>query len=337
MNARRRVGLLAAVLGLATVTACAGSGIASPETSLTSTTGAPSSSTSSSTALTTSRVTAPPLSTSSAAATPSSSEIVETTEVVGQTITEASPPAAPSPPTTTTTADQPPAIAPEPAGDGSVSGRVVVIDPGHNGQNGANPSIINAPVDAGFGQTKACNTTGTSTNDGYAEHTFTWSVASNVKADLEAQGVVVVLTRESDDGVGPCVNVRARIGNENNADAVVSIHGDGSSEGDRGFYAMTSERAPNGSQMAARSSLLAGAVRDGLVADGLSPSNYVGSGGLWTRSDLAGLNLSMRPTTMVELGNMRDSQDSDLMKSAAGRSKMAEGISAGIVAFLHAG
>ena len=41
------------------------------------------------------------------------------------------------------------------------------------------------------------------------------------------------MTRDSDDGVGPCVNKRAAFGNDANAAAVVSIHGDGDDAGRR--------------------------------------------------------------------------------------------------------
>ncbi len=223
---------------------------------------------------------------------------------------------------------------PAPAPNGSVDSLVVVIDAGHNGANGANPSIINAQVDAGFGQSKACNTTGTATNAGYAEHKFNWNVANYLKSALEAQGITVIMTRDSDDGVGPCVNVRAAIGNDANADAVISIHGDGSAEGDSGFYVMTSERDPAGPEMAGQSAGLASTVRDALVNNGLSPSNYLGSNGLWKRSDLGGLNLSLRPTIMLELGNMRDSQDSALMTSDAGQQQFAAGIAKGVLSYL---
>ncbi len=212
---------------------------------------------------------------------------------------------------------------------------MVVIDPGHNGANGANPGIINSIVDAGFGETKACNTTGTSTNAGYPEHDFTWAVATDLKPLLEAQGVTVILTRDSDDGVGPCVNKRAAIGNDANADAVVSIHGDGVlSDGATGFYVMTAVRQPAGPAMAAQSDALARSMRDGLVSAGLSPSNYLGNDGLWNRDDLAGLNLSTRPTVMIESGNMRASSDAALMSSAAGQQQFAEGYANGILAYL---
>ena len=227
---------------------------------------------------------------------------------------------------------------PNPAPQGPVhSGTVVVIDPGHNGANSANPDIINALVPAGFGQTKPCNTTGTETNDGYPEHQFTWNVANDLRPILEARGITVVMTRSSDDGVGPCVNVRAAIGNDNNADVVVSIHGDGDDGSAHGYYVMTAEQDPAGAAMAAESHGLAVNVRDGLTGVGLSPSNHLGSGGLWPRNDLAGLNLSVRPTVMIEAGNMRNSGDADLMGSAAGQQQIAQGLATGVLAYLGAG
>jgi N-acetylmuramoyl-L-alanine amidase len=230
--------------------------------------------------------------------------------------------------------EEPEQPAPAPANPVS-GGKVVVIDPGHNGANGANPGIINALVDAGFGDTKPCNTTGTATNAGYPEHAFTWGVANDLKSLLEARGVTVVMTRDSDDGVGPCVDRRAAIGNQNNADAVVSIHGDGvDNNSDTGFYVMTAERDPAGAAMAAQSDTLAAKMRDGLVSAGLSPSNYLGDNGLWERGDLAGLNLSTRPTVMIESGNMRASSDAALMSSDSGQAQFAQGYANGILAFL---
>ena len=238
-------------------------------------------------------------------------------------------PAQPEPQEPAQTEDQQPAA--------SGGGRVVVIDPGHNGANGANPDIINALVDAGFGQTKPCNTTGTSTDDGYPEHVFTWGVATRLQSLLQARGFTVVMTRDSDDGVGPCVNKRAAIGNNAGAAAVVSIHGDGDDASARGFYVMTAEQAPAGAAMAAQSDGLAGDMRDALENAGLSASNHLGSAGLWKRNDLAGLNLSTRPTVMIEMGNMRNSADAALMSSSSGQQQMAQGLAAGVGAYLGAG
>jgi N-acetylmuramoyl-L-alanine amidase len=244
------------------------------------------------------------------------------------TVTPTPPPPTTSTPPTTTSA-RPPAT-----GGGSGTGTVVVIDPGHNGANAEHPEIITQQVPAGFGEYKDCNTTGTQTNAGYPEYRFNWKVALALQDALQAKGITVVMTRSTDDGVGPCVNKRAAIGNDAQADAVISIHGDGASAGVQGFYVMTASRAPAGPAMAERSLGLAAAVRDGLSGAGFPPSNSLGSNGLWTRSDLAGLNLSMRPTVMIECGNMRNATEAELMSSAAGQQRYAQGIAAGVLAYL---
>jgi len=214
------------------------------------------------------------------------------------------------------------------------SGTVVVIDPGHNGGNASHPEIINKQVPAGFGQYKACNTTGTATNAGYPEHRFNWQVALKLRDVLQRDGVTVVMTRDSDDGVGPCVNDRAAVGNDANAAAVISIHGDGEAPSVAGFFVMTASRPPAGATIAAATDALATDVRDGMVANGFPVSNALGRDGLWARGDLGGLNLSLRPTVMIECGNMRNALEAAAMSSAAGQQRYAEAIAAGVMAFL---
>src|SRR4051812_28243244 len=62
-----------------------------------------------------------------------------------------------------------------PTPQGSLAGKVIVIDPGHNGGNASHPEIINKKVNV-INAMKPCNTTGTATNDNYPEHAFTWDV-----------------------------------------------------------------------------------------------------------------------------------------------------------------
>ena len=90
---------------------------------------------------------------------------------------------------------------------------VVVIDPGHNGGNIGHLGQVTRLVDAGNGDRKPCNEIGAQTATGYAEHAFTWDVAARLRSLLAARGVDVRLTRSSDRGVGPCVDVRGRFGN----------------------------------------------------------------------------------------------------------------------------
>lgn len=213
---------------------------------------------------------------------------------------------------------------------------MVVLDPGHNGGNAGHPGIIDALVPAGNGQRKPCNTTGTATDTGYPEHAFTFSVAAQVRSLLRQHGITVVQTRYADTGVGPCVNIRARIGNQANATAVVSIHGDGASAFAHGFHIMTAADDPAGAAMASQSHQLAADVHAGMIRwSGISTATYAGSDGYDTRSDLAGLTLSTRPTIMIECGNMRNAHDAAIMTSQSGRDRIATSIASGILSYLH--
>lgn len=247
-------------------------------------------------------------------------------------------PVAETTPTTPPTTSSAPASSPAPTTKSPkkpppASG-VVVLDPGHNGGNAANPDAINKQVPAGRGQVKPCNTTGTATNAGFPEHAFTWAVAQRVRDILTARGVRVLLTRPDDTGVGPCVNARAAVGNDAAADAVVSIHADGSTAANaHGFHVAYSAPPLNAAQ-GAPSQRLARTMRDGLRSAGFPVSTYLGSDGLAPRDDLGGLNLSTRPAILVECGNMRDTAEAAAFASKAGQNSYAEAIAAAILAYL---
>ncbi|MBO1333158.1 N-acetylmuramoyl-L-alanine amidase [Streptomyces sp. VRA16 Mangrove soil] len=227
-----------------------------------------------------------------------------------------------------------------PGGTGPLAGKVVVIDPGHNPGNFRHTADINRTVNVGNGS-KECDTTGTSTNAGYTEAQFTLDVARRMRTLLEQQGATVKLTQNGDRAWGPCVDERARIGNAAHADAVVSVHADGSAAGNRGFHVILPASVHAG---AADTRPIVGTSRDlgervagkFLQVTGEPPSNYIGGGtALDTRSDLGGLNLSTVPKVFIECGNMRDSQDASRLTSGSWRQKAAQGISEGIVSFLR--
>ena len=120
-----------------------------------------------------------------------------------------------------------------PTASGPLSGKKIVVDPGHNGTFIS--AIQNKLVPAGNGQTKACNTTGTESADGTPSTRRPGPSASGWVGLLRAQGATVLLTRPDDAGVGPCVDERAAIANQNNADLVLSIHGDGNNASSAGL------------------------------------------------------------------------------------------------------
>lgn len=78
-----------------------------------------------------------------------------------------------------------------------LTGKVIVLDAGH-GASADGP--LTRQVPNGRGGTKDCQTTGTSTNDGLPEHTFTWDVASLIRSQLAQLGADVVMTRSDDTG-----------------------------------------------------------------------------------------------------------------------------------------
>lgn len=211
-----------------------------------------------------------------------------------------------------------------------IAGRIVVLDPGHNG---ANDGSINNQVPDGRGGTKSCQTSGTVTDGGYPEHTFAWNTVLLIRQQLTQLGVRTAMTRGDDDKLGPCIDKRAEIENSFNPDAVVSIHADGGPAGGHGFHVNYSNPPVNAVQ-GEPTLRFAKTMRDSLQAAGLTPATYIGTGGLYGRSDLAGLNLAQHPKVLVELGNMKNAQDSAMMTSPEGRAKYAQAVVQGIVAYL---
>lgn len=215
-----------------------------------------------------------------------------------------------------------------------LTGRTVVIDPGHNGINWAHQEEIARLVDIGNG-TKACNTTGTSTSDGHTEAQFNWALARLVAPLLEDLGATVVLTRQDNQGWGPCIDERAAIGNRNNADAVISIHADGGPEGGRGFHVIhPADIAGLTDDIYDASFRLARAIHDSYLDTGMPVADYTGDDGYSERADLGGLNLSDVPAVFLETGNMRNEADAELLTSPDFQKAAASAIASALVRFL---
>ncbi|TYB45657.1 N-acetylmuramoyl-L-alanine amidase [Actinomadura chibensis] len=241
-----------------------------------------------------------------------------------------------SAPTTATSTVPPTALSGTPTGASpSLSGKTIVIDPGHNGGNAAHPEVIDKQVFIGNGY-KPCNTTGTSTEQGYSEHAFTWDVANRLAAVLRARGAKVTLTRRNDTGVGPCVTTRAEIANRLRADAVVSIHADGAEPSGHGFHVIEPEPVGRNAAIVQPSGRLGTALRDAYRSGtGMPPATYVGRDGLDRRDDLGGLNMSTVPAVFIECGNMQNAGDAAKLSDAAFRQRMAGAMASGVGAFLH--
>ncbi|MEU6414351.1 N-acetylmuramoyl-L-alanine amidase [Microbispora sp. NPDC046933] len=218
-----------------------------------------------------------------------------------------------------------------------LAGRVIVIDPGHNGGNWKHPEIINRQVNIS-NQKKACDTTGTSTNDGYSEAAFTWDVSTRLVRLLRAQGATVKLTRPDNKGTGPCINQRAAIGNRAKADAAISVHADGAAPSAHGFHVIMPKKIGGPvDPVVGESRKLGVAVRDAFHSGtGLPYSTYIGSKALNFRSDLGGLNLSTVPKIFIECGNMRNAKEAAEFKDPAFRQRIADSLAKGLETYLTA-
>lgn len=232
-----------------------------------------------------------------------------------------------------------PAHAPSAAGDIAravvvpgkpLAGLTVNLDPGHNPGNASHPGRINAMVDAG-GFRKACDTTGTA-GGSYSEAVFTLQLAHELRALLVTRGATVTLTRDgAKPAWGPCITERATIGNR--ADVAVSLHADGNlAPGARGFHVIVpAPKAGYTSDILPASAVLGRAIRNALLAKGQLPaSTYLGHAGLDVRADLGGLNRSDVPKVLVENGNMRNAEDLRVLRSVAGRRRIARAIADGL-------
>lgn len=216
-----------------------------------------------------------------------------------------------------------------------LAGKIIGIDPGHNGRNNTDPSYINHLIWNGR-ELETCDTTGTETDSGYTEPRFTWRVARFLRADLRRDGARVVMTRTNNRGVGPCVNRRARIINRGHANVAIDIHGDGGPASGRGFAVLEPVRdGPNDKVIRSSERFGRNVRRAFLRRTSMPESTYDGVHGITHRDDLAGLNLTRVPKVLIECGNMRNATDARLLTSARFQQRIARALRAAIIRFLR--
>ena len=217
---------------------------------------------------------------------------------------------------------------------GVLDGKIVLVNPGHNGGNFDAAPVINRLIWNGR-ESETCDTTGAETDSGYTEAQFNWNVARYLTADLRAAGATVVLTRTSNTGVGPCVTERAALGNKAHASAAVSIHADGGPPGGRGFAVLEPVADGINDAIVGPSARLGTDLRNAFAAGTGEPvSSYDGVDGIQPRDDLGGVNLSTVPKVFIECANMRNATDAALVTSPAWQAKAARAIAAGLTRFL---
>jgi N-acetylmuramoyl-L-alanine amidase len=214
-----------------------------------------------------------------------------------------------------------------------LAGKIIGIDPGHNGLNYADPAYLNHKIWNGRAW-EDCDTTGTETASGYTEARFNWNVAKYLRAILIKDGARVVLTRKNNHGIGPCVNRRARILDLAHANVSIDIHADYGPSTGRGFTVL--EPVADGpNDKVIMSSLRFGRYVNAAMRGStkMPVSDYYGHDGYIRRDDLAGLNLTTMPKVLIECGNMNDAQDAALLVHPSVQWSIARALAAAIVRF----
>ena len=215
-----------------------------------------------------------------------------------------------------------------------LAGKVVGIDAGHNGLNHTDPGFLNQQVFNGRTM-EACDTTGTQTASGYTEALFNFTVATFLRKMLRREGAKVVMTRRNNDGLGPCVNQRSFIINRAHSDVAIDIHADGGPVNGRGFTVLEPIADGPNDKVINSSDVFGSYVHQAFRHDTpFGISDYYGSNGYISRSDLAGLNLTTVPKVLIECGNMPNPQDAALLTSPKIQREIARALNAAIVRFL---
>jgi N-acetylmuramoyl-L-alanine amidase len=215
-----------------------------------------------------------------------------------------------------------------------LAGKIIGIDPGHNGGNFTAAAVIDALIWNGR-ESETCDTTGTATASGYTEAQFNFAVARYLRADLVAEGAKVVTTRGSNTGVGPCVTTRARIINRAHANVAIDIHADGGPSWGRGFTVLEPVADGPNDQVITSSIRFGADVRTAMLRYTRMPqSTYDGTLGVMFRDDLAGLNLTTVPKVLIECGNMRNATDAAMLVQPGFQRLLARTFTAAIVRFL---
>ena len=205
---------------------------------------------------------------------------------------------------------------------------VVVIDAGHQ----ATQDSAQEPIGPGSSTMKpkvASGATGHFTH--IPEYKGTLAIALDLRTLLQAQGVKVVMVRTTNNVDIPN-SQRARIGNDAHADLVVRIHQDDAWPS-QGVHGVLTEY-PSGNSWVRPIQTPSHAAAD-LMESAMVRVTGAANRGVRGVDNMSGFNYSTVPSIIVECGLLSNPAEDHKMATPAYRQKLADGLSAGVMAYLH--
>jgi N-acetylmuramoyl-L-alanine amidase len=208
-----------------------------------------------------------------------------------------------------------------------LSGKVIVIDPGH--QKTANTST--EPIGPGASEKKAKVAGGTrGVATGIPESKTVLEIGLQLRDALQAQGATVYMTRTKQN-VDVWNSRRAQLANDKHADLFLRLHCDGAA-GSKTHGISTLVPAKNTwTAPIVKSSAAAGkAIQAALIA-----ATGAADRGVVKRSDLSGFNYCEVTSVLVELGFMTNAAEDRKLNSADYQQKLVAGLTQGCIDYLE--
>ncbi len=201
-------------------------------------------------------------------------------------------------------------------------GYLICIDPGHQSKgnsetepNGPGSSTMKAKVSSG--------TQGVST--GLAEYQLNLTVGLKLRTELEARGYEVLMTRTTND-----VNIsnveRTTMANNANADALIHVHANGTSDSSTNGITVACTTSSNPyNNLYSKNKALATSILNHMVS-----KTGAKSMGLWQTDDMTGLNWAEMPAVIVEMGFMTNPSEDQKMATDSYQNLLVQGMADGI-------